>query len=53
MGAAALVFLLFLLDIIPGVNIPFGGTSTLIDILGLISAGVVFFLGFDSYRDLR
>ncbi len=53
MGAAGLVFLLFLLDIIPGVNIPFGGTSMIIDILGLISAAVVFFLGFDAYRDLR
>lgn len=50
MGAAGLVLVLFLLDLVLG--IPFGG-STLIDIFGLISAGIVFFLGFDAYRDLN
>lgn len=50
MGTAGLVFVLFLLDLVVGS--PFGGTSMVLDILGLISAGVVFFLGFDASRDL-
>lgn len=50
MGAAGLVLVLFLLDLVLG--FPFGGSS-LIDIFGLITAGIVFFLGFDAYRDLN
>jgi hypothetical protein len=43
MGAAGLVLVLFLLDLVMG--FPFGGSS-LIDVFGLITAGIVFFLGF-------
>lgn len=50
MGAAGLVLILFLMDLVMG--IPFGG-SGLIDIFGLITAGIVFFLGFDAFRDLN
>ncbi len=50
MGAAGLVLVLFLLDLVMG--FPFGGSS-LIDIFGLITAGIVFFLGFDAFRDLN
>jgi hypothetical protein len=51
MGVAGLMLLLFLLDMF--LKIPFGGLSTFVDVLGVISSAVVLYLGFDAYRDLR
>ncbi len=50
MGVAGLLCLLFVLDI--AVATPFGGTSMVVDILGLLASGLVGYLGFDAYKDL-
>jgi hypothetical protein len=51
MGVAGLLFLLFLLDFF--LSFPFSGVSPLIDILGIITSALVFYLGYDAYKDLR
>ena len=50
-GVAGLMLLLFLLDLVVG--IPFGGLSKAVDVFGLLSSGLVLFLGWDALRDLR
>jgi hypothetical protein len=51
LGLSGLLLLLFLLDLV--LKIPFGGVSRLVDILGLISCGVVLYLGWDAFKDWR
>lgn len=52
LGAAALFGLLFLLDMFVGY--PFGGGSFIaFDILGLICAAIVGYLGFNAMKDLK
>lgn len=54
MGAAGLVALAAVADLITG--IPFGwgsGKTWLMDILFLISSGIVLYLGWDALKDLR
>ncbi len=51
MGIAGFLILMFLLDLILG--IPFGQVSLIADILGIIAAGVVGYLGWDASKDLR
>ena len=51
MGVAGLLLLLFLLDMI--LAFPFGGASIGVDIFGILACGVVLYLGYDAYRDLR
>lgn len=51
MGIAGLLLLLFLLDLLTG--IPFGGISAFVDILAILSCGVVLYLGWDAFKDLR
>ena len=51
MGVSGLFLLLFLLDLI--IKIPFGGLSKVVDVLALISCGVVLYLGWDAFRDWR
>ncbi len=52
LGAAGLFGLLFLLDMFVGY--PFGGGSFIaFDILGLICAGIVGYLGFNAMKDLK
>lgn len=52
LGVAAVMALLFLLDVLAG--FPFGGGSFLIaDIFGLIASGIVGYLGFNALRDLK
>ena len=52
LGVAALMALLFLLDLVVG--FPFGGGSFIAaDILGLIAAGIVGYLGYNALRDLK
>jgi hypothetical protein len=51
MGVAGVLFLLFLLDFLAG--FPFGGLSKVVDILGLLGCGAVFYLGWDAWQDIR
>lgn len=52
LGVAALMALLFVLDIVAG--IPFGsGPFITYDVLGLICAGIIGYLGFSSLKDLK
>lgn len=48
-GVAGLVALLALLDII--MQVPFAG-SMVMDVLFIISAGIVGYLGWDAYKDM-
>lgn len=52
LGVAILMFLVFLLDLLAGM--PFGrGPFTTVDILGLLSAGIVIYLAFNASKDLK
>ena len=51
MGVAGLLFLLFALDL--GLGFPFSQVSTLVDILGIVTSGIVLYLAWDAYKDLR
>ncbi|MGH7168811.1 MAG: hypothetical protein ACRELG_00845 [Gemmataceae bacterium] len=51
MGVAGLLLLLFLLDLF--LSVPFGGISKSVDVLILLSCGVVLYLAYDAFRDLR
>jgi hypothetical protein len=60
-GVAGVLALLFILDL--AVGIPFGGgfsgsgeyagDVTVIDILGILTAGIILYLGYNVYRDIR
>ncbi|OWK40536.1 hypothetical protein [Fimbriiglobus ruber] len=51
LGVAAVMFLVFLLDLAIGL---FGGGSFMIpDIFGMIASAVVAYLGFNASRDLK
>ena len=51
MGVAGLLLLLFLLDIL--LKVPFGGMSLIVDVFGVIASGLVFYLAWDAFKDLR
>ncbi|MFO0878878.1 MAG: hypothetical protein U0840_16170 [Gemmataceae bacterium] len=51
MGVAGLLLILFGMDMAAG--IPFGGASKLVDIFGIIVSGLVLFLAYDAFKDLR
>jgi hypothetical protein len=51
MGVAGLLLLLFLLDMV--VKFPFGGVNVVVDIFGMLASGVVLYLAYDAFRDLR
>jgi hypothetical protein len=51
LGVAGLLLLLFVLDMIIGV--PFGGVSLVVDIVAVLACGIVGYLAYDAYRDLR
>jgi hypothetical protein len=51
MGLAGLSLLLFLLDLF--LSVPFGGISKTVDVLIILSCGVVLYLAYDAFRDLR
>ena len=51
MGVAGLLLLLFLLDLF--LSFPFGGISKPVDVLVVLSCGVVLYLAYDAFRDLR
>lgn len=52
MGISGGLLVLFILDLVTK-SIPFGGLSTVVDILGVVSCGLVAYLGWDAFRDLR
>jgi hypothetical protein len=52
MGVSGILFILFVLDLVTK-SIPFGGLSTMVDILAAAACGLVGFLGWDASRDLR
>lgn len=51
MAAAGIIALLSILDL--SVKIPFGGYSMTMDILYLVAALIVLFMGWESYRENR
>jgi hypothetical protein len=51
MGISGLLLLLFLLDLF--LSFPFGGLSKTVDVLVIMSCGVVLYLAYDAFRDLR
>lgn len=52
LGVAALMFLLFLLDLVAG--FPFGGGPFLLaDIFGMLASAIVAYLGFNAMKDLK
>lgn len=51
MGAAGLVALLALLDMIIG-N-PFGGYSKGMDIMYILAAGIVLYMGYETHREMK
>ena len=52
LGIGALMLLVFMLDLVAGT--PFGGGPFVaVDILGVLSSGVVAYLGWNASRDLR
>jgi hypothetical protein len=52
LGVAALMLLIFLLDMIAG--FPFGGGSfAAVDVMGIIASGVVGYLAWNTMRDLK
>jgi hypothetical protein len=51
MGAAGFVALLAILDL--SLKVPFGGYSTTMDILYLVAAAIVLYMGWDTYRENR
>ncbi len=51
MGLASLCLLLFLFDIF--LSVPFGGFSTTVDVLVILACGLVLYLAYDAFRDLR
>lgn len=55
LGAAAVMLLVFVLDLVSG--FPFGGSGDnpfiIVDIFGILGSGVVGYLGFNALRDLK
>lgn len=51
MGVAGLLLLLFLADMFAG--FPFSGVSGTVDVLGILISGLVFYVAYDAFRDLR
>jgi hypothetical protein len=51
MGVSGFLLLLFLLDLILG--FPFGRINGFVDVLGIIASGLVLYLAYDAFRDLR
>lgn len=50
MGAAGVVLLLFVLDL--AIQIPFGRSSVVVDILAIVCSIAVLLLSFDAFRDI-
>jgi hypothetical protein len=53
LGVSGVLLLFFILDLIPGINFPFGGLDWLVDIFGILACGLVGYLAWDSFKELR
>lgn len=51
LGVAGVLLLVFLLDLIIG--IPFGRLDIFVSILGILGCGLVGYLAWDAFKDLR
>ncbi len=51
MGVSGLTLVLFLLDLI--IKHPFGGLDRTVDVLGTLACGILGYLSWDAFRDLR
>ena len=51
MAIAGIVLIAFALDLV--LKIPFGGLSFTVDIVAILAAGLVGYLGWESYREQR
>jgi hypothetical protein len=51
MGVSGFLLLLFLLDLVSG--FPFGQINIFVDIVGILASGLVLYLAYDAFRDLR
>ena len=53
LGVSGILLILFVLDLIPGINFPFGGIDWMVDILGILACALVGYLAWESFKDLR
>jgi hypothetical protein len=51
MGISGILLVVFALDLI--MKIPFGGLSSTVDIIGIIAAALISYLGWESFREQR
>jgi hypothetical protein len=51
MGVAGLLLLMFLLDL--AIGIPFQKVNVVVDVFGILASGLVLYLGWDAFKDLR
>ena len=51
LGLSGILLLLFLLDLILG--FPFGGIGLVVNIIGILACGLVGYLAWESFRELR
>jgi len=51
MGVSGSMLLLFLLDVV--LQFPFGGLSRVVDILGLLASGMVLYLSWNAFQDVK
>jgi hypothetical protein len=51
LGVAGLLLLLFLLDMF--ISFPFGGIGWMVNIIGILSCGLVGYLAWESFKELR
>lgn len=52
LGVAAVMLVVFVLDLVAG--FPFGGSPFIVlDVIGILSAGVVAYLAFNASKDLK
>ena len=53
MGVSGVLLLCFILDAVPALKLPFGGLSIVVDIISALACGIVLYLAWDAYKDLR
>ena len=51
MGVAGVLLLLFVLDVT--LSVPFGGMSKVVDIISIVACGLVFYLAWDAFQDIK
>ncbi len=51
LGASGFFLLLFVLDLI--LRIPFGRVDWVVNLLGMVACGMIGYLAWDSFRELR